>query len=160
MKIKRGMAPSIVSVEVPGSESGGPDEHGLLQLVSIQQVFDIYVPEAIFDLAATKKFFAQLGVLSEGATLYRGVVGDWYHETEAVRVLRMSVTIVKPDGTVLWTEESIREAVANMVCDLMVDLRESHQHYEDAIFFNDWHAKGTVVRSREITGRPEHGEAG
>lgn len=154
MKARRGIAPSIVQVEMPGQRSRkGRDRHDLLQLVSIQQVFDIYIPESIFDLPATVKFLGQLGALSEGATLYQGVEGDWYHETEAVRVLRMSVTIVKPDGSVLWTEESIREAVANMVCELMVDLRESHRHFEDAIFFNDWQAKGTVVRSREISSR-------
>ncbi len=148
MKAKRGTAPSIVPV-------GGTSEYELLQLVSIQQVFDIYIPDAIFDLSAVSKFFERLGALSEGATLYQGVEGDWYHETEPVRVLRMSITIVKPDGTVLWTEESIREAIANLVCELMVELGDSHQHFEEAIFFNDWQAKGTVIKRGDTSGRDD-----
>jgi hypothetical protein len=155
VKANRGCAPSIVSVEVSRFEpDGGGGAYELLQLVSIQQVFDIYIPESIFELAAVSKFFRRLGALSEGATLYQGVEGDWYNETEPVRVLRMSITIVKPDGTVLWTEESIREAIANMICDLMVDLREGHQHFEEAIFFNDWQAKGTVIKGHEVS-RPD-----
>jgi hypothetical protein len=146
VKAKRGIAPSISKPEF----QQGTEGYELVQLVSIQQVFDIYIPETIFNLPAVKNFFKRLGALSEGATLYQGVEGDWYHEKEAVRVLRMSITIVKPDGTVLWTEESIREAIANLVCELMVELRDSHQHFEEAIFFNDWQAKGTVVKGDNV----------
>ena len=152
MTTKRGTAPSIVPVEVSSSSEAEKEgtEYELLQLVSIQQVFDIYIPDSIFDLAAVGKFLRRLGALSEGATLYQGVKGDWYSESEPVRVLRMSITIVKPDGTVLWTEESIREAIANLVCELMADLRDSHQHHEEVIFFNDWQAKGTAVKGRQV----------
>jgi hypothetical protein len=150
MKAKRGAAPSIVSVEVASKSepTSSRTNYELLQLVSIQQVFDIYIPDSIFELPAVEHFVRRLGVLSEGATLYQGVEGDWYHETEPVRVLRMSITIVRPDGTVLWTEESIREAIANLVCELMAELRDRHHHFEEAIFFNDWQAKGTVVKGR------------
>ena len=149
---KGGAAPSIGEVVLSGAEEGSAAgaAHRLLQLVSLQQVFDIYIPETIYPLEATTRFVRRLGALSEGATLYQGVDGDWYHETEAVRVLRMSITTVRPDGTILWTQESIREAIANLVCQLMVELHDLHGHKEDAIFFNDWSAQGTVVR-----GHPE-----
>jgi hypothetical protein len=152
VNVKRGLAPSIVPVSMPGIGPGeaGPS-HALVQLISIQQVFDIYIPEAIFEFEAVSKFLTRLGALSEGATLYQGVDGDWYHESEAVRVLRMSITITKPDGTVLWTEESIREAIANLVCELTVELRDTHGHAEEAIFFNDWQAKGTVIKEQEAS---------
>ena len=147
---KRGVAPSIAPVNLPGTGSGGAgSSHALVQLISIQQVFDIYIPEAIFSFEAVTHFLTRLGALSEGATLYQGVDGDWYHESEAVRVLRLSITITKPDGTVVWTEESIREAIANLICELTVELRDVHGHAEEAIFFNDWQAKGTVVKQRE-----------
>jgi hypothetical protein len=142
---ERGRAPSVVEVRVPGAGSA-EREHSLLQLISIQQVFDIYIPEAIFGLEAVTTFLGKLSALSEGATLYQGVDGDWYHETESVRVLRMSITVVTPDGTELWTEESIREAIANLICDLTAQLRDNHGHFEEAIFFNDWRAKGTVIK--------------
>lgn len=146
---RRGLAPSIVPVSMPGVESGkAGSQHALVQLISIQQVFDIYIPEAIFGFEAVSRFLTRLGALSEGATLYQGVDGDWYHESEAVRVLRMSITITKPDGTVMWTEESIREAIANLICELTVELRDVHGHCEEAIFFNDWQAKGTVVKEQ------------
>ena len=146
---KRGFAPSVVPIDMPGMGSGEAESpHALVQLISIQQVFDIYIPEAIFGFEAVTRFLTRLGALSEGATLYQGVDGDWYHETEAVRVLRMSITIVSPDGSVLWTEESIREAIANLICELTVELRDVHGHYEEAIFFNDWQAKGTVVKEQ------------
>ena len=152
VNVKRGLAPSIVPVSMPGIGSGeARPPHDLVQLISLQQVFDIYIPEAIFEFQAVTKFLTRLGALSEGATLYQGVDGDWYHESEAVRVLRMSITITKPDGTVLWTEESIREAIANLVCELTVELRDIHGHAEEAIFFNDWQAKGTVIREREAS---------
>lgn len=145
--VKRGRAPSIVPVSISGAGSGkARSVHSLVQLVSIQQVFDIYIPEAIFNLDAVSRFLKRLGALSQGATLYQGVDGDWYHESESVRVLRMSITLTKPDGTVLWTEESIREAITNLICDLTVELRDIHGHFEEAIFFNDWQAKGTVVK--------------
>lgn len=147
---KRGLAPSIVPVNLPGvGPEQDPAPHALLQLISIQQVFDIYIPEAIFGFEAVTRFLTRLGALSEGATLYQGVDGDWYHESEPVRVLRMSITTTKPDGTVLWTEESIREAIANLICELTVELRDVHGHAEEAIFFNDWQAKGTVIKERE-----------
>jgi hypothetical protein len=147
---KRGLAPSIVPLSMPGLGSGGEKSpHALVQLISLQQVFDIYIPEAIFEFEAVAHFLTRLGALSEGATLYQGVDGDWYHESEAVRVLRMSITITKPDGTVVWTEESIREAIANLICELTVELRDVHGHAEEAIFFNDWQAKGTVVKQQE-----------
>ncbi len=149
MTAKPGRAPSVVDVQVPGvvsGEGGTKPDHSLLQLISIQQVFDIYIPEAIFTFEAVTNFLGKLSALSEGATLYQGVDGDWYHETEPVRVLRMSITVVSPDGTELWTEESIREAIANLICDLTAELRDVHGHYEEAIFFNDWRAKGTVIK--------------
>jgi hypothetical protein len=147
-----GVAPSIgeVVLSSTGSRGDASSSHRLLQLVSLQQVFDIYIPESVYPLEATTRFVRRLGALSEGATLYQGVDGDWYHETEEVRVLRMSITTVRPDGTVLWTQESIREAIANLVCQLMVELDDLHDHKEEAIFFNDWTAQGTVVR-----GHPE-----
>ena len=143
MTAKPGNAPSIVPVDF--SSSSGT-RYELVQLISIQQIFDIYIPESIFVLSSFTQFLNRLSALSEGATLYQSVDGDWYHQTEPVRVLRMSITIVKPDGTVLWTEESIREAIANLICELTVDLQSRHQHIEEAIFFNDWQAKGTVVK--------------
>lgn len=152
MNLKRGLAPSIVPVSMPGvgpNKAGSP--HALVQLISIQQVFDIYIPEAIFGFEAVTRFLTQLGALSEGATLYQGVDGDWYHESEPVRVLRMSITTTRPDGTVLWTEESIREAIANLICELTVELRDVHGHAEQAIFFNDWRAMGTVVKEQETS---------
>lgn len=149
MTEQRGRAPSVVKLRVPGIVSGEGDakpDHSLVQLISIQQVFDIYIPEAIFAFEAVTRFLGRLGALSEGATLYQGVDGDWYHETETVRVLRMSITVVSPDGTELWTEESIREAIANLICDLTAELRDVHGHFEEAIFFNEWRAKGTVIK--------------
>ncbi len=146
---RRGFAPSIVPVSMPGAGAGeAGSTHALVQLISIQQVFDIYIPEAIFGFDAVSRFLTRLGALSEGATLYQGVDGDWYHESEPVRVLRMSITTTKPDGTVMWTEESIREAIANLICELTVELRDLHGHCEEAIFFNDWQARGTVVKER------------
>ena len=157
MTAERGRAPSVVAVEVPGTAQAGETDdarsHSLVQLISIQQVFDIYIPEAIFGFEAVTRFLGKLSALSEGATLYQGVDGDWYHETEAVRVLRMSITVVTPDGTQLWTEESIREAIANLICDLTAELRDAHGHFEEAIFFNDWRAKGCVVKAS--TGPPD-----
>ncbi|MCH7600260.1 MAG: hypothetical protein IH973_10940 [Myxococcales bacterium] len=150
MNVERGRAPSVVEVRVPGTGQGDAKrDHSLVQLISLQQVFDIYIPDAIFGFEAVKRFLGKLSALSEGATLYQGVEGDWYHETEPVRVLRMSITTVTPDGTVLWTEESIREAIANLICDLTAELRDNHGHFEDAIFFNDWRAKGTVIKGNE-----------
>lgn len=147
MSAPRGRAPSVVAVRVPSVGKGdAKPSHSLVQLISIQQVFDIYIPEAIFSYEAVTRFLGKLSALSEGATLYQGVDGDWYHETEAVRVLRMSITVVTPDGTELWTEESIREAIANLICDLTAELRDVHGHFEEAIFFNDWRAKGTVIK--------------
>jgi hypothetical protein len=137
----------VVGVRVPSAGKGdAKPSHSLVQLISIQQVFDIYIPEAIFSYQAVTRFLEKLSALSEGATLYQGVDGDWYHETEAVRVLRMSITVVTPDGTEIWTEESIREAIANLICDLTAELRDVHGHFEEAIFFNDWRAKGTVIK--------------
>lgn len=148
MADRRGVAPSVRSLTLTGKGSDGDARsHELLELISLQRVFDIYIPEAIYPFEATTKFIRRLGALSEGATLYRGVDGDWYHETESVRVLRMSITIVRPDATVLWTEESIREAISTLVCEYMIDLRENHNHFEEAIFFNDWKATGTVVKA-------------
>jgi hypothetical protein len=146
---KRGLAPSITSVSMPSVGSGeAASPHALVQLISLQQVFDIYIPEAIFGFEAVSRFLTRLGALSEGATQYQGVDGDWYHESEEVRVLRMSITTTKPDGTVLWTEESIREAIANLICELTVELRDVHGHFEEAIFFNDWKAVGTVIKGQ------------
>lgn len=149
MTEERGRAPSVVKLRVPATgakEGDAGSEHSLVQLISIQQVFDIYIPEAIFAFEAVTRFLRNLSALSEGATLYQGVEGDWYRETEPVRVLRMSITVVTPDGTELWTEESIREAIANLVCRLTAELRDTHGHFEEAIFFNDWRAKGTVIK--------------
>ena len=45
--------------------------------------------------------------------------------------------------------ESIRkviDAVRQVVMDFMVDLRESEAHTEEAVFFNDWTSRGTLVR--------------
>jgi len=148
MTDRRGVAPSIRNLSLSGCEpEGGDESHQLLELISLQRVFDIYIPEAIYQLEATTKFIRSLGALSEGATLYRGVDGDWYHETESVRVLRMSITTVRPDATVLWTEESIREAISTLVCEYMIELRDNHGHFEEAIFFNDGQATGTVVKA-------------
>ena len=153
MSAKRGQAPSIVTLNLPSvGEGDAKSVHSLVQLVSIQQVFDIYIPEAIFGLEAVSRFLNKLRALSEGATLYQGVDGDWYQETESVRVLRMSITLVMPDGVVMWTEESVREAIANLICDLTVELRDVHGHFEEAIFFNDWQAKGTVVKAEGGSG--------
>ena len=160
MSSERGRAPSVNVVHLASVGEPKPESaHSLLQLVSIQQVFDIYIPEAIFAFEAVARFLGKLKALSEGATLYQGVDGDWYQETEPVRVLRMSITVTKPDGTVLWTEESVREAIANLICDLTVELSDLHGHCEDAIFFNDWPAKGTVVkREQRLQGRDINGD--
>jgi hypothetical protein len=109
------------------------------------RVFDIYLPDAVCGLAATDHFIRQLGMFSEGATLYRGVQGDWYSETEPVRVLRMSITTVKANGDVLWDEVDVRAAVRKLVAEFMHALEIEHGHREEAVFFNDWPAQGTVV---------------
>jgi hypothetical protein len=33
-----------------------------------------------------------------------------------------------------------------LICDLTAQLRDNHGHFEEAIFFNDWRAKGTVIK--------------
>jgi hypothetical protein len=109
------------------------------------QVFDIYLPDAVCGLAATDHFIQRLGMFSEGATLYRGVQGDWYSVTEPVRVLRMSITTVKANGDVLWNEADVRAAVRKLVAEFMQELKIEHGHHEEAVFFNDWPAQGTVV---------------
>ena len=42
--------------------------------------------------------------------------------------------------------DAIRDAVRQVVMDFMVDLRESEAHTEEAVFFNDWAARGTLVK--------------
>ena len=111
MTAKRGRAPSVVEVQVPGVVSGEGDtkpDHSLLQLISIQQVFDIYIPEAIFAFEAVTNFLGKLSALSEGATLYHGVYGDWHHDTDTARVPRMSITVVSQVGLAVLSESSTR----------------------------------------------------
>jgi len=113
---------------------------------SLQQVFDVYIPDALYQHAATERFVAQLCALSEGATVYQGVEGSWRQEIEDVRVLRFSVTTVDGKGTRIWEIDDVRDAVRQVVMDFMVDLRESEAHTEEAVFFNDWTSRGTLVR--------------
>jgi hypothetical protein len=110
------------------------------QLTSRSRVFDIYLPDSICGLRATDRFIDRLGMFSEGATLYQGVKGDWYNVSEAVRVLRMSITTIRADGEVLGQVEDVRAAVRKIVSEYMRDLIENHHHTEAAIFFNDWAA--------------------
>jgi len=126
---------------------GESREYRFSQATARSQVFDIYLPDAICRLQATDRFIRQLGMFSEGATLYQGVEGDWYSESEPVRVLRMSITTVKASGEVLWQEEDVRGAIRQLVSEYMRDLVASHGHTEEAIFFNDWAAHGTVVQA-------------
>ncbi len=128
------------------ASSRDDQEHRFVVETSLQQVFDLYIPEALYQHAATGRFVAQLRALSEGATVYQGVEGTWHQEIEDVRVLRFSVTTVDGEGSRVWEIDEIREAVRQVAMDFMVDLRESEAHTEEAIFFNDWTARGTLVR--------------
>jgi hypothetical protein len=123
----------------------GKDERHFREITFRSQVFDIYLPDAVCGLAATDHFIRRLGMFSEGATLYRGVQGDWYSETEPVRVLRLSITTVNASGEVLWEEADVRAAVRRLVAELMHELECDHGHSEEAVFFNDWPAQSTVV---------------
>lgn len=124
---------------------GGRAPHRFRVETSLQQVFDLYIPEALYRHEATLRFVERLRSLTAGATLYQAVEGDWKQEIEAVRVLRLSITTVDGEGRRIWDVDDIRQAVRQQVAEFMVDLHDSTGQCEEAVFFNDWTARGTTV---------------
>ncbi len=112
---------------------------------SLQQIFDIYIPDVLYHQDATQRFLVRLRSLTQGATVYQAVEGDWNHEIEAVRVMRLAIMITDGKGARIWEIDSVRDALRGAVTDFMVDLQESGAPLEEAVFFNDWSARGTIV---------------
>ena len=118
---------------------------GLEIRTSHQQIFDLYLPRQIYHHPATRRLLDELRCLTEGATVYRAVEGSWYEEIESVHVLRLAITTIDAKGARLWEIEEIRDAVRQVVAHFMVELHDSGEGVEEAVFFNDWTARGTLI---------------
>jgi hypothetical protein len=90
--------------------------------------------------------------MTKGATVYQAVEGNWKNTTEAVRVVRLAITLVDAEGKTRWQTEAIRERMGELIVEFMERLEASRTHLEESVFFNDWTANGTFV-SRRVPGR-------
>jgi hypothetical protein len=122
--------------------------HHFDRTTSCHQVFDIYLPTALLTLAATTTFIERVLQLCPGATIYRGTLGRWAGQDEDTDVLRISVEVVASDGRVVFNVPNLRTGIRDAATQLLVDLQANHGHIEQAIFFNDWSACGTLVARR------------
>ncbi len=116
---------------------------------AVQQIFEIYIPEAVYHHAAAQRLLAELGSMAEGATVYQSVEGSWNRQIEAVRVVRLAITAVDSKGQRLWEIEELREWMRGVIVEFMERLEASRTHLEESVFFNDWTANGTFVTRRE-----------
>jgi hypothetical protein len=119
--------------------------HDLARTTSCHQVVDIYLPTNLWQYRATDVFIERVLTLCPGATIYRGALGRWAAQDEETRVLRISVEVVTHDGRVVFDVPNFRTGIRDAATDLLVDLQANHGHVEQAIFFNDWSACGTLV---------------
>ena len=128
-----------------GAEGSGQTHRFTLE-TSVQRIFDIYIPDALYHHEATQRLLLNLRSLTDGATVYQSVEGDWNYEIESVRVLRLAITVVDSERQRIWEIDRVREAVQREITGFMVDLVESGAAPEEAVFFNDWSARGTLLR--------------
>lgn len=122
--------------------------HELARTTARHQVFDIYLPDVLWTMGATQIFVNRILGISPGATIYEAATGVWQSTREQTRVLRVSVEIVDASGRVVFDVNNLRGAVRDAATNLLVDLRSDFGHVEQAIFFNDWPAYGSLVSRR------------
>lgn len=128
-----------------GSQTPAAATHSLSRTTSKHQLFDIYIPEALWGLDALETFVQAILSLAPGATIYRGARGVWNAQGEDLRVLRISIEVTDSGGKKTWDVPNLRAAVRNAATELLVNLQSRHGHVEEAIFFNDWTTWGTLV---------------
>lgn len=119
--------------------------HHFTRTTATHQVFDIYLPTTLWTLGALSTFLQRLLTLCPGATIYEGAVGLWQGQAEGTRILRVSVEIVDADGRDIFDVANLRSGIRDAATDLLVELQSNHGCVEQAIFFNDWTASGTLV---------------
>jgi hypothetical protein len=129
---------------------GGPSDptavtHQLTRMTSTHQVFDIYLPTALWTFGALGTFVQRILHVCPGATIYEGAVGVWQGHGESTRILRVSVEVVDAHGRQIFDVNNLRTGVRDAATGLLIDLQSHHGHVEQAIFFNDWPACGTLV---------------
>lgn len=136
--------------QVTRHSAAGPHEpavttHAFSRTTSEHQLFDIYLPEALWALGALELFVTRILTLAPGATIYRGASGVWNTQSEGLRVLRISIEVTDANGSVIFDVPNLRVAFRDAATSLLVDLQSQHGHVEQAIFFNDWASSGTLV---------------
>lgn len=129
----------------------GPDRttaitYQLNQGTHLYHVFEFYLPEALWALGAMQRLLDTVKQICPGSTVFHNASGQWNDCSEAVRVLRLSVEITDSAKSSVWDPDNLRQGLRGMCVELIVQLQAQDGHKEEAIFFNDWPAAGTLVR--------------
>ena len=109
-------------------------------------IFEFYLPEALWAKGAMAQFVNRVKTLVPGSTTFHNAEGQWNESSEEVRVYRLSIEITDDHKTSIFDPNNLREAIRNTCEQLIVGLQIKDGHEEEAIFFNDWPAAGTLVR--------------
>ena len=119
--------------------------HDFRVTTALYQIFDVYIPNALSRKGATKLFIERVTSIDKGATIYKGGVGLWENHPEKSEVLRVCIRVVEADGSIRFDQHNLRGMFRNTAELLLRDLTERHGHFEEAIFFNDWVAYGSMI---------------
>jgi len=109
-------------------------------------VFEFYLPEALWAKGAMIQFVDQVKRLVPGSTTFHNAEGQWDDCSEVVRVFRLSIEITDDRKVCIFDPNNLRETIRNTCEQLIVGLQTQDGHKEEAIFFNDWPAAGTLVK--------------
>ena len=145
MSSKDWFADQVTRHGATGPSAPAAATHSFTRTTSDHQVFDVYIPEALWELDALNAFIARILTLAPGATIYRGASGVWRSQNEDLRVLRISIETTNSSGNEIFNVPNLRVAFRDEATSLLVDLQSRHAHMEQAIFFNDWTTCGTLV---------------
>ena len=128
--------------------------HGSAQDVTIEHdyrkeivQYEFYIPAAIWQHSAVKKFITQLSNMDPSATIFKGATGVWKGEQEDTYIYRL----IFDSGE--FTYDTTRSKLIDFIGKMMASLSEWHESAQDAFLFTENDISYTLSKKKKASNK-------
>jgi len=105
--------------------------------------YEFYIPAAIWDLPAVRKFISQLASFDPNATIFKGTTGVWQGDEEDTHIYRL---IRKPSPEI--SDAKTQQYLCGLIGEMMAQLSEWTESDQEAFLFTETKMSSTLSKKK------------